>query len=123
MSDKLIRHVARALNPDRPISALAELAKRPRSTARSWTSGRRRPPVAVLKALLEAIKERHSALLALMPVLDHAILKATCRRRCGIAVGEQGGCVLLAPAVLSEPTKLALPVKVFIKNRLESSVI
>lgn len=75
MSDTVIRRAARALNPDRPIMTLAELARCPRSTVRSWASGHRRPPIAILKAVSEAIKERHAALLALSPELDHTIMK------------------------------------------------
>ena len=75
MSDTLIRHAFRALNPDRPIATLARLTRRPRSTARSWARGHRRPPIAVLKMLRDALKERHAAFLALMPQLDHTIMK------------------------------------------------
>jgi hypothetical protein len=75
MSDTVIRNAGCALNPDRPIMTLAELARRPRSTVRSWVRLRRRPPIAVLKAVRDALKERQAALLALMPQLDQIIMK------------------------------------------------
>ena len=85
MSDTLIRHAFRALNPDRPIMTLAELSRRPRSTARSWARGHRRPPIAVLKMLRDALKERQATFLALMPELDRLIMKRECepKRRTG----------------------------------------
>lgn len=73
--DTVIRRASRVLNPDRPTMALAALARCPRSTARSWATGHRRPPITILQALREAIKERQSALLALIPELDHVIMK------------------------------------------------
>jgi hypothetical protein len=75
MSDTLIRQAAFALNPDRPIMMLADLARRPRSTARSWASGHRRPPIAVLKMLRDALNHRQSTLFALLRELDHIIMK------------------------------------------------
>jgi hypothetical protein len=75
MSDTVIRRAAHALNPDRPIMMLAHLARCPRSTARSWATGRRRPSIAVLKVLRDALKDRQSSLFALMPELDHVIMK------------------------------------------------
>jgi hypothetical protein len=49
MANTAIRTAGRVLNPDRPIMALAELARCPRSTAKSWATGHRRPPVDRLK--------------------------------------------------------------------------
>jgi hypothetical protein len=51
MSDTLVRRAARALNPDRPIMTLAGFRRSPRSTAKSWATGHRRPPIWLLKVL------------------------------------------------------------------------
>ena len=51
MADTIIRQVARALSPDRPVMFLAGLAKCPRSTAKSWCTGHRRPPIWLLDAI------------------------------------------------------------------------
>jgi hypothetical protein len=58
MARTLIRDIARVLSPDRPIMFLARLAGCPRHTAKSWATGHRRPPVAVLKTSLQAIRRR-----------------------------------------------------------------
>ena len=75
MSDTVIRRAARALNPDRPIRALAALGRCPRSTAKSWATLHRRPPVSVLKVLREAINARQSAIFAVLSDLDLLIMK------------------------------------------------
>jgi hypothetical protein len=75
MPDTVIRAAARALNPDRPIVILAGLARGRRSTAKSWATGHRRPSIAVLKILRDALKERQAAIGQLVPALDHVILK------------------------------------------------
>jgi hypothetical protein len=74
MPDTIVRRAACALNPDRPIRALAKLARRPRSTAKSWASDHRRPPIKTLEALREAIRQRQAILSALIPDLNHAIM-------------------------------------------------
>jgi hypothetical protein len=73
MSETLIRVSARALNPDRPIKALAELLRRPRSTARSWATGHRRPSIEMLEALRDALKERQAQIGQLVPALEYVI--------------------------------------------------
>jgi hypothetical protein len=75
MSDTVIRRSARALDPYRPIMTLTELARAPRSTARSWATGHRRPSVAVLKTLRDMLRERQSMLSTLIPELDQLIIK------------------------------------------------
>jgi hypothetical protein len=74
MSDTVIRQAARALNPNRPIMTLVDLARRPRSTVRSWTSGHRRPSIAVLKILRDALTERQAYIGQLVPELEHVIM-------------------------------------------------
>lgn len=73
MSATVIRSAARALNPDRPIMMLARLARGRRSTAKSWATGRRRPPIATLKILLDLLKDRRAALYQLIPELEYVI--------------------------------------------------
>ena len=75
MSDTIIRRVAVALNSSRPIIGLAEMTRCPRATARSWTSGHRRPPIAILKLLQHELRRRQEELLALIPELDHIVMK------------------------------------------------
>jgi hypothetical protein len=75
MSDTVIRRSARALNPYRPIMTLTELARTPRSTARSWATGHRRPSIAVLEALRDVLKERQSIVSALLLELNDLIQK------------------------------------------------
>jgi hypothetical protein len=58
MAQTLIRDIARTLSPDRPIMFLAQLARCPRPTAKSWTTGHRRPPVWVLDALRHMARVR-----------------------------------------------------------------
>src|ERR1700685_3044165 len=71
MSNNLMRRAARTLNPDRPLMAFAELVRRPRSTVKSWATGRRRMPIATLKILLDLLKDRRAALYQLIPELDY----------------------------------------------------
>jgi hypothetical protein len=83
MSATVIRSAARALNPDRPIMVLAGLARARargattktwrRSTAKSWATGHRRPPIATLKILLDLLKDRRAALYQLIPELEYVI--------------------------------------------------
>ena len=68
-----IRDLARMLSPDRPIMFLAEVAHRPRSTAKSWATGHRRPPISVLKVLRETVRAR--GLFGLEAELDYHIRK------------------------------------------------
>ena len=75
MPDTVIRRAARALNPDRPVGALAERVRRPRSTVKSWTTSRRRPPIWTLKLLRDMLNDRQGALFALIRELDYVIAK------------------------------------------------
>jgi hypothetical protein len=78
MSDTVIRHAARALNPDRPLMAFAATVRRPRSTVKSWATGRRRPPIWTLKILRGMLNDRQGALFALISELDSVIAKREC---------------------------------------------
>jgi hypothetical protein len=73
MPDTVIRAAARALNPDRPIMTLAGLARAPRSTAKGWATGQRRPSISTLKTLLDMLKDRRAALYQLIPELEHIV--------------------------------------------------
>lgn len=83
MSDTVIRDAARALNPDRPIKTLA--GPSPRSTAKSWATGRRRAPVAKLKILRDLLKDRQAAISGLIYQLNYDISQREreSRRRTG----------------------------------------
>jgi hypothetical protein len=85
MSDTVIRRAAFSLSPDRPIRMLALLSHAPRSTARSWATGRRRPRVVILQMLRDKLKARHAALLALIFELEYliAVRESEPRRRTG----------------------------------------
>src|SRR5215831_2649540 len=76
MAHTWIRDHARVLCPDQPIMFLARLAHRPRSTAKSWATGHRRPPLSVLIALLEVVRDRQ--LFVLEGELDYHIRKREC---------------------------------------------
>jgi hypothetical protein len=73
MSDTVIRRAAFALNPDRPVMALAGLARGRRSTAKSWATGHRRPSIATLKIICDLLKERRADLYQLIPELEYLI--------------------------------------------------
>ena len=75
MSDTVLRYAARALNPDRPLMAFAEIVRRPRSTVKSWSTGRRRPPIWTLKILRDMLNARQGALVVLIRELDYNIAK------------------------------------------------
>ena len=75
MSDTVIRRAAFSLNPERPIMTLAGLVRAPRSTAKSWATGRRRPSVLILKILRDLLKDRQAALFQLIAELDHVIMQ------------------------------------------------
>ena len=75
MSDTVIRRAAFSLNPERPIMTLAGLARAPRSTAKSWATGRRRPSIVVLTILRDALQEHQSKLTAVLSELEHVIMK------------------------------------------------
>jgi hypothetical protein len=47
MAHTWIRDIARTLSPEQPIMFLAQLARCPRATAKSWATGHRRPPLYV----------------------------------------------------------------------------
>src|SRR5690349_16157422 len=71
MAFSLMCDVARQLSPRRPIMFLAELAGRPRPTAKSWIAGHRRPPMSVLERLRDLAKAR--GLVGLHQQLDYEI--------------------------------------------------
>src|SRR5262245_1976979 len=75
MSDTVSRRATRALNPDRPIAVLVQLARGPRSTVRSWVTGHRRPPLPMLKLLRARMRDRQSDLGTLGLELDDIIRK------------------------------------------------
>jgi hypothetical protein len=75
MSDTVIRRAARALNPDRPLRAFADKVHRPRSTVKSWITGRRRPSIVTLKILRAMLNDRQSTLFDLIRELDNVIAK------------------------------------------------
>jgi hypothetical protein len=75
MSDTVIRRAAFSLNPERPIMTLAGLARAPRSTAKSWATGRRRPSVVILEILRDQLKDRQAALFQLIAELDCVIIQ------------------------------------------------
>jgi len=74
MADTLIREAARALNRHRPISLLAHLAGRPRPSAKAWATGHRRPPIVVLKSVLEAIRQRQAECARTAPLEERQTL-------------------------------------------------
>lgn len=75
MSDTVIRAAARALNPDRPIKMLAGLRRNPRSTAKSWATGRRRPPLFILRLVRDLLKDRQRDTFDLIAKLDFIIVQ------------------------------------------------
>jgi hypothetical protein len=74
LSDSVIRRAARALNPDRPITALALFTRAPRPTVKSWATGHRRPPIVTLEILRDLLKDRQAALIQLIPELEYVIM-------------------------------------------------
>ena len=74
MSATVIRRAARTLNPDRPLRSLAEQVRRPRSTVKSWTTGRRRPPIVVLEILRDLLRDQRATLCQLIPELENEIM-------------------------------------------------
>jgi hypothetical protein len=75
MSDTLIRRAARAVNSNRPITTLAGFAHAPRSTAKSWATGHRRPPIFILRILRDILKSRQAAFSQLIPALEYVIMQ------------------------------------------------
>jgi hypothetical protein len=73
MADTLIRRAARALDPGRPTWLLQSLCRSPRQTVRSWSTHHRRPPIAVLEIVREALKGRQALLVGLIAELDDHI--------------------------------------------------
>jgi hypothetical protein len=53
----IIHHASRLLSPDAPNAALARALDIPKATARSYNIGTRRPSVAALRKLQEALQE------------------------------------------------------------------
>jgi hypothetical protein len=88
MSDTVIRDAARALNPDKPIKTLAGLRRSPRSTAKSWATGRRRSPAVILRILLDLLKDRQAVISGVVYQLNHDIAQREreTRRRTGFFV-------------------------------------
>jgi hypothetical protein len=74
MANTLIREAARALDHHRPIRLLADLAGRPRPTARSWATGHRRPPLPILKTLLEVLRQRQAERTGVAPLEERQTL-------------------------------------------------
>jgi hypothetical protein len=79
MSHILIREIARAASPNRPVMFLAELTKRPRATAKSWLTGHRRPSITVLRMLLHVAECRK--LYELVQEFERLIRKRTYQPR------------------------------------------
>jgi hypothetical protein len=75
MSDTVIRRAVRALNPDRPIKTLAALAGGRRSTAKSWATGHRRPPIVLIKNVLDMLRDRRAVLSQLIPEFEYVIMQ------------------------------------------------
>jgi hypothetical protein len=46
-----------------------------RSTAKSWATGHRRPPIATLKFLLDLLKDRRATINQLIPAIEFAIMQ------------------------------------------------
>jgi hypothetical protein len=61
---------ASLLWPDTPNSRLAAIAGRPKSTARSWRSARRRAPAQVLSMIRTELQSRGSAIFSLLREVD-----------------------------------------------------
>ncbi len=62
MSNTVIRRAARMLNPSCPTRDLARLAHAPKSTAKSWSRGQRRAPLAVLEIVHDQVVARRDVL-------------------------------------------------------------
>jgi hypothetical protein len=58
MAPNLVRDLARMLSPDKPIKMLMEWHRIPRSTVKGWYTGRRRPPIWVLKHFRHLLQVR-----------------------------------------------------------------
>jgi hypothetical protein len=58
MEHAWIREIARTISADRPVMFLADLARRPRATAKSWYTGHRRAPLSVLGRLRNEAESR-----------------------------------------------------------------
>jgi hypothetical protein len=71
MPETIGRASARALDLGRPIKVLA--GRSSRSTAKSWATGRRRPPIVRLKILRDLLKDRQAAISGLIYQLDYDI--------------------------------------------------
>jgi hypothetical protein len=56
--DASVATAARILFGSTPVAGLAKTFGRPRSTVKAWISGRRRPPVAVLRMLHHLCRQR-----------------------------------------------------------------
>jgi len=72
----VIRQAAKLLSPTSMSRFLADLARCSRSTARSWLSGHRQPPIYVLERLKEELAKRAREMLSLSGSgggIDHAI--------------------------------------------------
>jgi hypothetical protein len=57
-SFNFVRYAAREIDPKRPVKLLVRLAHRPRPTAKAWYSGRRRPPIWILKRLRDVARDQ-----------------------------------------------------------------
>jgi len=75
MSDQetIIRRAARLLSAEAPNAALARVAGCPKSTARAWISGRRRPPINLYGRLEEELRERIRTHFAIVAEMKHVV--------------------------------------------------
>ena len=64
---------ARTLWPERHAAGLAALAGCPKSTARAWLSGRNRPPISVLRAVIHALHLRAEVCLSIKPFMESEV--------------------------------------------------
>jgi hypothetical protein len=69
----IIRRAALLLSADTPNAALARVAGCPKSTARAWISGRRRPPIDLYGRLEETLRERIRAEFAIVAEMKHVV--------------------------------------------------
>jgi hypothetical protein len=71
--ETIIRRAARLLSADAPNAALARLAGCPKSTARAWISGHRRPPINLYSRLEEEFRERIRTHFAIVAEMKHVV--------------------------------------------------
>jgi hypothetical protein len=69
--DTVIRRAAILLYRAAPNAGMAVMFKRPRSTVKSWITGRRRPPVHILRELQSSLRRLGADALTLAAEIDH----------------------------------------------------